>query len=137
MKVNEIRIGNWVYLISKNKWYQIESGHDIDEGIDSNDFEPILITEDWLLRFGFEKTELNGGIIKQYAHDCTPPRYRNNYGLIFRFGEMRDEPYKMYWYATDPINSSMHSFPCKFIHQLQNLYFALTGNELTINNNQL
>ena len=94
-------------------------------------FQPIPITEEWLMKAGFEEKQINNGFIKQYFHDCTPPKYRNNYGLFFRFGEMRNESYKMYWYASDPVNSSMHSFPCRYVHQLQNLYFAITGQELT------
>lgn len=141
MKASELRIGNFldrnglmeVRVIAESeikvhdhfnnlfhlKWFEVDF------------FKPIPITEEWLLKFGFEKTLINNGVIRQYFHDCTPPKYRNNYGLFFRFGEMRDEIYKMYWYASDPVNSNMHSFPCKYVHQLQNLYFALTGQELT------
>jgi hypothetical protein len=114
MKVNEIRIGNWVYLISKNKWYQIESGHDIDEGIDSNDFEPILITEEWLLKFGCEKAK-RGFVID---------RFRLTYNEQYKF-----------WYVVDDSTLS-YITKVEFVHEWQNVYFVLNGNELTIKINK-
>jgi hypothetical protein len=154
MKATELRIGNYVYDINRRseihlpdynpyKVLQIELFNTEILPIEQNpatvekwfkitneDLSPIPLAEEWLLKLGFEKTEVNNGVIKQYYHDCTPPKYRNEHGLFFRFGEMRNEKYKMYWYASGAVNSSMHSFPCEYVHQLQNLYFALTGNEL-------
>ena len=44
MKSQELRIGNWIHLPSKDKEYQISSGHDIDEIENSGDAEGIPIT---------------------------------------------------------------------------------------------
>ena len=120
MKANELRIGNLV----KNK---------IDGSVNPVNFlaptdmgmvlttsyfphftieqaEPIPLTEEWLVRFGFEYTEIHEGF-NQYRKDLlnlsiTP----NGFEIFLTFK----------W-----IN-------IKHVHQLQNLYFALTGEELTI-----
>ena len=135
MKANELRIGNCARsygVITKISFSDFAVFELYERREEEPPYEGIPITEEWLLKFGFEKRELNFGVIKQYSINCTPPKYRNKYAIYFRFGEIRDELFKMYWYASDPINTSMHSFPCKYVHQLQNLYFALTGEELEI-----
>lgn len=125
MEESELRIGNWVYLKSKNKWYQIGNGHDIDEGIDSDDFSPIPLTEEWLLKFGF-------------VHDCATPDINFWIDMITHYLELRD--FRDEWYPTYcqlPEMPNERTQRCgmnaiKYAHQLQNLYFALTGTELTI-----
>ena len=69
--------------------------------------KPIPLTEEWLERFGFEYSDLNGdsGLWK------IPPF--QIYGKYNQF---------IYEYALD----------VNYVHQLQNLYFSLTGEELTI-----
>ena len=70
---------------------------------------PIPLTEEWLVRFGFEK--------------CTDAYYINNVGNIFK-GE------NGYW-IDDNESGTINNIPLLHVHQLQNLYFALTGEELT------
>ena len=107
MKANELRIGNYVLLTKDNfytsKIYQLD-GFDIYKLDESNCFDakPIPITEEWLLKFGFEKNSidlfysLKNFIIR---HD-----------FILCDIDIRVE--------------------IKYVHQLQNLYFLLTGKEL-------
>tara|TARA_R110002124_G_scaffold199603_2_gene366415 strand:+ start:413 stop:733 length:321 start_codon:yes stop_codon:yes gene_type:complete len=106
MKATELRIGNWVMYSSK---IQVNENK-IRECVDHPDrFAPIPLTEDWLKRFGFEYSDLNGdsGLWK------IPPF--QIYGKYNQF---------IYEYALD----------VNYVHQLQNLYFALTGQELNQNN---
>lgn len=66
--------------------------------------EPIPLTEDWLIKFGFkdsQKTE--GHLLFNW--------YSDHIGIKGMLGMVK--PYK-----------------CRYVHQLQNLYFALTGEEL-------
>ena len=102
MKTKELRIGNWVETFEGV--IQIQNGWEIDEG---NECQPIPLTEEWLLKFGFEYSDLNGdsGLWK------IPPF--QIYGKYNQF---------IYEYALD----------VNYVHQLQNLYFSLTGEELTI-----
>jgi hypothetical protein len=102
VRANELRIGNWVETFEGV--IQIQNGWEIDEG---NECQPIPLTEEWLLKFGFEYSDLNGdsGLWK------IPPF--QIYGKYNQF---------IYDYRLD----------VNYVHQLQNLYFALTGEELTI-----
>jgi len=103
IRENELRVGNWVLSPTQGE-IQIENGWQIDEG---EEVKPIPLTEEWLERFGFEYSDLNGdsGLWK------IPPF--QIYGKYNQF---------LYDYRLD----------VNYVHQLQNLYFALTGEELTI-----
>ena len=84
--------------------------------------EPIPLTEDWLLKMGFKKASDNC-YIKTYPNNCdfilfdwlTPIAVSNG----FKEGD--------YYYF---FHRTAHTI--RYVHQLQNLYFSLTGNELTI-----
>ncbi len=95
---------------------------------------PILITEEWLIAFGFKKHEEQG----RYGY-----RYYISSGVDYNYVIERDfrkeishffgvettdapnsfEDYKPYWFA----------YEIKYIHQLQNLIFSITNEELTLN----
>lgn len=124
MTANELRIGNWIYLPSKTKQYQISSGHDIEEIEGSGDCEPLQLTEEWLLKFGFDKKEdylymLEKGFV--YNKDDVNVLLFNgefSYGtLIYDGGTSEDWEF---------------GIDIKSVHHLQNLYYALTGIELEI-----
>jgi len=130
LKANELRIGN---LVSQNGFYgyvySIESAeprNDIrfsdkdiitlfDNGITYvpiDEIEPIPLTEEWLIKFGFELDIEDDGYFKgKYKVSVSDE------GCIFFI-------YDNYY----PIEICEF----KYIHQLQNLYFALTNTELTI-----
>lgn len=128
MNSNELRVGNWIKDRGGKTW-QIDSwechnkvaakepefntcgmllrAHPLTEYIEY--LKPIPLTEEWLLRFGFlvtyKKAEWTIGafrVCKTFDADFVYPDWDINY---------IDLPY---------------------VHQLQNLYFALTGQELTI-----
>jgi hypothetical protein len=110
MKATELRVGNYF------QWIKIASmgiGVDVitkDNHYTYEDFkEPIPLTEEWLLKFGFEYSDLNGdsGLWK------IPPF--QIYGKYNQF---------IYDYRLD----------VNYVHSLQNLYYALTGEELNQNN---
>ena len=117
MKAKELRIGNWVEIQGlESKIILVDTEGCICENEYCEDFEnnnitqnlqPIPLTEEWLVKFGFEYSDLNGdsGLWK------IPPF--QIYGKYNQF---------IYDYRLD----------VNYVHQLQNLYFALTGEELTI-----
>lgn len=84
---------------------------------DIKEFSPIPLTEEWLVRFGFEyDDEFEGNV------------YDSDLGVSI--GVSGDITYFMgnletMW--TDVLQET------KYVNQLQNLYFALTGEELTLN----
>ena len=110
MKVTELRINNWIQFRHTETPVRITLGDFVREYNDEHleDYEPIPLTEEWLLKFGFEYSDLNGdsGLWK------IPPF--QIYGKYNQF---------LYDYRLD----------VNYVHQLQNLYFALTGEELNQN----
>ena len=112
MKANELRIGNY-YVDIDNKLSSI-SGYElhqftIKENTDNlgvMEYQPIPLTEEWLLKFGFEnnKLEANHNDIIYYSR-------LNNIGIKGMLGMVKVSQ-------------------CIYVHQLQNLYFALTNKEL-------
>ena len=73
--------------------------------------EPIPITEEWLLKFGFRKTKYNSVIIyDSELQNSTYITIDKDYSSYFMWGE----------YLTS----------IKYVHELQNLYYALIKEEL-------
>lgn len=78
---------------------------------------PIPLTEEWLIKLGFQKD-------RHYYHikDSLPEMYVEYY--------LADNEYSFYIY----LNEDWHCLysDIQSVHKLQNLYFALTGTELEI-----
>lgn len=128
MKANELRIGNLLQE-GLSKVLLLVTGVD-DKGFNTIDVdrstfplnegwyaEPILLTEEWLLKFGFQLlTEKRVGTkYSEYGNGEIHHEKR------FNLAKHAD---KDYWYCL------RGSVKIQFVHQLQNLYFALTGSEL-------
>lgn len=114
MKASELRIGNLVY--ENNIFVIIHDGFGIDH---AKQFTPIPLTEEWFRKLGFDKEENHfqrGRIFFQFS---LPNFQLKLNALIEEWGDARIA-------FADPNISIQH------VHQLQNLYFALTGAELTI-----
>ena len=112
MKASELRIGN---LVDSPRGIESISDAESLQEIESypEKFKPIPLTEEWLLKFGFE---IDNGLDKRYRkendHIEVGLRYIKSI-KVFKLGFIGTE--------------------IKYVHQLQNLYFALTGEELIIN----
>ena len=112
MKANELRIGNWVELnqTGETTYTTIQpSSFSVKPEIY---FKPIPLTEDWLEKFGFELGKVKVGLpaFKHPDLEMTLVFYDGSFGIA----GAKKQP------------------PLDYVHQLQNLYFALTGEELTI-----
>lgn len=105
---NDLRVKNYVFNIIHDCVTQISDPNEINDILL---FNPIPLTEEWLIRFGFEKNSKNN-----YYHDKLNYLYQS--GNVF----------------LDDGNDSGWSVGLKieYVHQLQNLHFGLTGEELTI-----
>ena len=108
MKQNELRIGNLIGIVLPEAETQATADHIkwISEG--DNIYKPIPLTEEWLVKFGFRKSA-------------------NLYLSIGYF--------EFIWQGELflDIEGQWLTLGCKYVHSLQNLYFALTGKELEIN----
>ena len=114
MKINELRFGNLVQWGDGEIVVDINLMRDFDV-YSRNGLEPIPLTEEWLLKFGFEyisKTSYSSNQAKDYK---VWSRYN------FTFNEIQNR----WWHGNLPLE-----FQPKYVHQLQNLYFAVTGEEL-------
>lgn len=123
----ELRIGNYVHKIDavsrdskieySNRLYQIshyDIYHIVEDGDPTN--HPIPLTVDWMAKLGFD-------------WNAREKRYYIQIGDTFYLEYDTDFDYYLTpesWAGSCPWN------PAKHVHQLQNLYFALTGEELTI-----
>ncbi len=118
MKSNELRIGNYTLLEMAHNpdSFHIITANDIFElNSDPQDdfYQPIPITEHWLIKLGFKQ-----GIDKNYW-----------YNTKICFDSFGEDGY----YLTDE-RTGKESIKIKYVHQFQNLYFALIGEELITNN---
>lgn len=134
IKANELRIGNWIADRGGKEWqiYSWESrdkvsaetpmlfrtikGHPLTEYVQY--LKPIPLTEERLEKFGFERRES-----KMYDGHLDVWYFYIHDGKIMFNTEL----------VTDgEIIIQFRRFPIvvKYVHQLQNLYFALTGEEL-------
>jgi len=117
MKATELMIGNWVKFKVNKTPNTIESINfsgvcTLDKiGVVMVDgLKPIPLTEEWLIKFGFQDNTI-------------------------RIGEMQiifDEDYGSYYLGDEQEIGLNPDLEIKHVHQLQNLYFALTNEELTI-----
>jgi hypothetical protein len=117
MNLQELRIGNWFYY--SGGWLQPDGEFQWNESywlkllecrIDLEHIHPIPLTTEWLEKFGFK------GTIGQSNPFC-------GYNSVLFIDD----------------NSNVEIYYCntllrviQYVHQLQNLYFALLGKELEI-----
>ena len=125
MKAEELRIGNWVMYSSK---IQVNENK-IRECVDHPDrFEPIPLTEEWLVKFGFEKVEYDSD-----KHGYGVEYILEVYGIGGFILEYQDDFSIVILGVVEELGIAPNIDLFKHVHQLQNLYIALTGEELTLN----
>lgn len=117
----ELRIGNYYQGASRGNIETVtwQTLRDLSEG--KLNLLPIPLTEEILLKFGFNEVEDERWCdMHEEFEEC-------NYYYLSMF--------KIYYNPeTDKFeDDSLYDFNVnlKYVHQLQNLYFALTGEELT------
>ena len=155
MKINELRIGNYVKGTHE---VEIDRGNGIIEDVETDVFlrvrgidqdaqlvdgscvfsleeiqtdyqiekfahiEPIPLTEQWLIDFGFKKHKLLGSYFNgQFRFHTQKPHSAKDFGF---FSEI-------YFCERQVLSIG----GVRNVHQLQNLYFALVGEELTLKKN--
>jgi hypothetical protein len=127
LSANEFRLGNLVYyhiedkMDERKEWDEV-SPIDYDdlrcfvEYEDNSEYKPIPLTEERLLKFGFEKR----GHVKFLGEAYQ--RFVLGRNGIYSVNEIA------YIYEINDHDLC----EIKYAHQLQNLYFALTGEELSL-----
>ena len=126
MEAKELRIGNLIEIISEkqiavitsilfNAVYSTYGTHDFDY------IKPIPLTEEWLLKFGFEwcRSKYTGEPDILYIDISQNESIAFEKGEFFIHSLAGHEVFTFWW-------------EIKYVHELQNLYFALSRLELEI-----
>ena len=116
IKAQDLRIGNYLRCndIEMSSYFIVNK---IDISIISDFIEPIQLSEEILLKCGFSITE-------SILHENTNAYEIKSWGRIVLInGILQSDEF----YLLDGLSTEI-----KYLHQLQNLYFALTNEELTI-----
>ena len=103
MNTKELRIGNFIKGLSIEKVEWL--GDQVVNLYRVGCYSPVELTEDWLTKFGFEK--YSGGYLSKDSV----------IELTFDF---------LVW------KPNIERLKILYVHQLQNLYFAITGKELEV-----
>jgi len=131
MKASELRIGNYIKLMYNYEDYETlqVTLHDL-EYIEKKwaDYEPFPLTEDWLYKFGFVDIDKGDNDYITY----TDPNHDYYLQIDVR---RKDGKYSILDNSFDDLRD-FSMVDIMYVHQLQNLYFALTGEELTLNKNK-
>jgi len=130
MKATELRIENLIYnsIGKESKVIAIEfealndSCYSVvypDGGYEElSHISPIPLTDEWLIKLGFKRKEK---IVNEDVYIKGPLGIFPDYHIVV--------------YYVETCKDGSHTIPItlKYVHQLQNLYFALTGEELELN----
>ena len=122
MKANELRIGNYYYgdVLFPSE-YNVITANDLVE-LDSDPlddyYQPLPLTEEWLIKFGFGDARITDRLYTRKKTD-------GFYGFYINKETMS--------YCTFDYEGTIDDIiKIQYVHQLQNLYFAVTGEELTM-----
>ncbi len=106
IQANELRLGNYYQWDGEGKFLQISIEQLQKLLIGTTRIKPVPITEEWLLKLGF-------------INDDAQRYFKNGIYLI------------LYDEGCTILHNQIH-INYFYVHQLQNLYFAVTGEELIL-----
>ncbi|WP_316778359.1 hypothetical protein [Pedobacter antarcticus] len=129
MKASDLRIGNYVgngkVTMTNLENVEFSQGlYTVVENLsvkrsDEDEILPILINEEWLLKFGFNWCESKIiGKDRKLSIQVSNNEDLDYEDQEFFISNVSDNRVFSFWYEI------------KYVHQLQNLFFALTGEEL-------
>lgn len=125
MNAAELRIGNWVQPDWQENSIQVNAKMIVEQFqsnlTDTCYLSPILLTDEWLEKFGFKKRGneyiLDTQHFKLFAQEDTT----FNSGCFFITRKMEISPNQVDFICN-----------CRYVHRFQNIYYALSGEELII-----
>jgi hypothetical protein len=133
MKAEELRVGSLAFRLlfdANNKLIGKEPR--IFTTADFNYlflWEPIPLTEEILLKAGLEKQEGEADYLSDYEIKKVPYKYFDNNLLFIIY---RDNKWAVSKYIDRNMNTTASLRDIEYLHELQNLIFALTGKELEV-----
>jgi len=128
MKVQELRVGN--YLLKNGNMVVLYANTILEVSLNPKEYDPILLSESVLLSCGFVR-ESDGiefviGLPLGSGCDLILENVINDFKLPLDVVIRRDKN------SMEAHNPFIYLKPIQHLHQLQNLYFALTDNELEV-----
>jgi hypothetical protein len=142
----ELRIGNYVYwngepekITSLSSMEPFVTNSNFDKCIEWDELEPIELTEEWLVKLGFELVETKKDTYTVSKFYKIQGEWVNK-DVWYEVCSHSDcyniaSPWVFYKVYNGERICIFSASPFKddyTVHELQNLYFALTGEELTI-----
>ena len=133
VKCTDLRIGNWVYVPSFKYYNDEEDGFGKVKSINQDSIdvypfkklrydkiEPIELTEEVLVKIGFEKDGNNYSLV---CGDIEVGYYIDKFKQVLYINVCREKRF---------YKNELRSYDVKYLHQLQNAYYCLTGQELEV-----
>ena len=122
MNTKELRIGNMVQYTNDERVFvnligktlEITAADILSIYNDNIQVEPILLTEEWLIKFGSKR-------VQEDKYGC---HYENQECWVY----LSHGGFDVEVITDDERFNLLRTY--KYVHQLQNLYFAITGKEL-------
>ena len=137
IKANELRIGNYVYHKFDELEFNIVQGFDFEnvylqnitfDYVEYQDIQPIPLTEEWLLNMGFASL----------GYTCILTGFKETFPYSIKISDKEsidvEFDFSICLVRNEDDFISIGNILYNSVHKLQNLYFALTGEELTIKN---
>ena len=126
MKTSELRVGNYIKLMLNDEDFAVVQVTLNDlEAVDNKKgvYEPMLLKEEWLLKHGF--------FVENFDYSIPISECKVAWLTLIPQDE-ECTAYSVCVTQTDEDEDDQNVFlsDISYVHQVQNLYFALTGNEL-------
>ena len=115
INVEEIRINNYIKPVGDFPYWKVTSKDILYLEKNPSEYEFIPLTEEWLIKFGFQKIG-------------------KNFRKLYEYNPNLKEFVLFYNHSTGFYEIKVNNLMCTIllVHQLQNLYFVLTNEELKI-----
>ena len=126
MKTSELRVGNYIKLMLNDEDFAVVQVTLNDlEAVDNKKgvYEPMPLKEEWLLKHGF--------FVENFDYSIPISECKEVWLTLIPQDE-ECTAYSVCVTQTDEDEDDQNVFlsDISYVHQVQNLYFALTGNEL-------
>jgi len=123
MDINGLTVGNLLLKDGEPHFITLADLIEIDKvanGLSGVDYQPVSLTEEWLIKANFEI-------------EITYDRYLPDQKAYYKAGLIFNAAFELATTDGTGYNVITIGQPLKYVHSLQNLFFALSGKELGIN----
>ena len=137
LSASELRIGNWIYNEDTKMEYQVDAHGILVVSRSPENRSPIPLSPDILLSTGFKYLKVEG--VSSFEEFHNPDEDTHCWSFNVKSTDLIDshEICLVKWgeeeYFTFQLGRGTYRKKIKYLHELQNGMFFLTGEELTIN----